>query len=214
MSQVEVFTFNDFGENTYLIYDVETREAAILDAGCYDPEEVKELISRVAELQLTVKALINTHCHIDHVLGVAALKAYFKVPFIIPEKEEEVLRAGKLFAPMWGFHNYQEAQPDAYFKEGDSYTLGNSTFTLLQVPGHSPGHIAFYNEADGYCIAGDVLFQGSVGRTDLPGGNTETLIKSIKNELYSLPDSTIVYPGHGPATQIGKENKSNPYVRG
>jgi hydroxyacylglutathione hydrolase len=213
MSQIETFTFNAFGENTYLVFDEKTREAAIVDAGCYEKEETDELIARIDFLKLKVVGLINTHCHIDHILGVEALKQYFKVPFLIPEKEMEVLRSGKIFAPMWGFHNYVEATPDAYFKPGDIYTLGTRTFELLQVPGHSPGHIAFYDKATNDCIAGDVLFHGSVGRTDLPGGNTETLMRSIREVLYTLPDETIVYPGHGPTTTIGREKKTNPYVR-
>ncbi|MCU0429505.1 MAG: MBL fold metallo-hydrolase [Cytophagaceae bacterium] len=213
MSQVEFFTFNDLGENTYLLMDASTKKAAIVDAGCYYPEEVAEVQRTVQRLGLKIEALINTHCHIDHVVGVEALKRLYNVPFLIPEKELPVLASGKVVAAMYGFHAYQEPEYDG-FLEGDYFILGNSKFKLLQVPGHSPGHIAFLNEAEAYCIAGDVLFRESVGRTDLPGGNTQQLVTSIQQQLYTLPDSTVVYPGHGPSTTIAWEKKNNPYVRG
>jgi glyoxylase-like metal-dependent hydrolase (beta-lactamase superfamily II) len=207
---VQSFVFNPFQENTYVVYD-RTREAVIVDPGCYDQYEKKELDDFIESNHLQVKMLLNTHCHIDHVLGNSHVKEKYGVKLFLYSTEEFVLNAQKILAPHYGLHLYQEAKPDAYLKEGDTITFGEQKFSVLFVPGHSPGHIAFYNEKEKLVIAGDVLFQSSIGRTDLPGGNYNTLINSIHQKLFTLPNEVTVYPGHGSETTIGVEKRTNPY---
>lgn len=211
MLQIKSFTFNPFMENTYLLYD-ESKEAAIFDPGCYEKYEQEELSRFIQEEGLTVTHLINTHCHIDHVLGNAFVKRKYNVPFYIHKKELPVLKSVITYAPNYGFAGYEEIDPDIYLSEEDTLKFGNSEMTILFVPGHAPGHLVFYHQPTAICIAGDTLFQGSIGRTDLPGGDHETLLQAIKSEMFSLPDDTKVYPGHGPHTTIGFEKEHNPFV--
>jgi hydroxyacylglutathione hydrolase len=202
--------FNPFQENTYVVYD-ETNEGVIVDPGCYDAHEKRELADFVNDNTLHVKLLLNTHCHIDHILGNAFVKEKFNVKLYVHATEEFVLNAQKILAPHYGMHMYQESKPDGYLKEGDVVEFGNQKFSVLFVPGHSPGHLAFYNEKERVVLGGDVLFQNSIGRTDLPGGNFNTLINSIHQKLFTLPDDVIVYPGHGSETSIGIEKRTNPF---
>jgi hydroxyacylglutathione hydrolase len=207
---VQSFEFNPFQENTYVLYD-ETGEAVIIDPGCYEQEEKKALDQFVETNKLTVKYLLNTHCHIDHVLGNDHVKEKYKVPFLIHEIELPVLKAVKTYSSNYGFVNYHEVLPDQFLKEGDTVKFGNTQLLVLFLPGHAPGHIGFYCEKEKAIIDGDVLFQHSIGRTDLPGGNFETLINSIHQKLFTLPDDVVVYPGHGDPTTIGEEKISNPF---
>lgn len=209
---IQIFTFNALQENTYLLWD-DSKECVIIDAGCYDKEEQIELVDFIVKECLKPSLLLSTHSHIDHVLGNYFLKTKYQIPLKIHRKDEATLRAVKTYAPMYGLPLYQEQLQDDYFAEGEQIKFGNTVLEILFVPGHAPGHVAFYHAASSSCIAGDVLFADSVGRADLPGGNFETLIKSIKTELYPLGDDTKIYPGHGPATTIGREKKSNPYLR-
>lgn len=211
MLQLKSFTFNPFQENTYILFD-ETKEAVIFDPGCYDKEENDEIVAFINSQGLKVTHLINTHCHIDHVLGNAFVKNKFKVPLLIHQKEIPVLKSVKVYAPNYGFPGYQETEPDGYLVENKKFKFGNTELDILFVPGHAPGHVVFYHKASKICLAGDTLFQGSIGRTDLPGGDHQTLLRTIKSELFSLPDDTIVYPGHGPQTTIGTEKQHNPFV--
>jgi glyoxylase-like metal-dependent hydrolase (beta-lactamase superfamily II) len=144
-------------------------------------------------------------------LGNAFVKEHYKTKLHLHRKEEPVLRAVSAYAPNYGFQLYQPATPDAYFEEGDAIVVGNQQLKVLFVPGHSPGHVAFYHEGDKVLLGGDVLFRGSVGRTDLPGGDMDTLLESIHEKLFTLPDDVTVYPGHGPTTTIGFEKTSNPF---
>jgi hydroxyacylglutathione hydrolase len=210
MLQVKKFTFNPFGENTYVLYD-HTRECVVIDPGCYEKEEEHELVEFITSHNLIVKKVINTHCHIDHVLGNAFIKRKFNVPFVIPPLEEPVLRAVMSYAGNYGFQQYQDATPDSFIHEGDTLTVGDQTLTTLFVPGHSPGHMAFYDSTAKILIGGDVLFYNSIGRSDLPGGNHDTLINSIHQKLFILPDDVTVYCGHGPETTIGFEKRTNPF---
>lgn len=210
MIQIQPFVFNAFQENTYVVYD-ETSECVIIDPGCYEREECDELSSFIQNNNLKVKLLLNTHCHVDHVLGNYFVKDTYKVKFQMHRLDEQVLRAVKVYAPTYGVTGYTEALPDSFLEEGDQVHFGNQSFNVLFVPGHSPGHIAFYNAASKSVIAGDVLFYNSIGRTDLPGGNYNTLIKSIHEKLFTLPDDVTVYPGHGPETTIGFEKRTNPF---
>ncbi len=209
MIKIETFTFNALEENTYLLYD-ETKECVIVDPGCYEKEEEEELKAFIAKKELKPVKLLNTHCHVDHVLGNRFVKETYGVKLYTSKEEEAALRSVKLYAPMYGFTNYYETEVDEIIKEGDLIQFGNSTLEILFVPGHSVGHIAFINRDEKICLSGDVLFHQSVGRWDLPGGNQATLFESIQ-KLYTLEDDTVVYPGHGPTTKIGKEKKSNPF---
>jgi glyoxylase-like metal-dependent hydrolase (beta-lactamase superfamily II) len=212
MLQFHCFTFNAFSENTYIVFD-ETKKAVLIDPGCYDKDEQKTLVDYVEKKELSVVAVYNTHCHIDHVLGNDFCKNHFKVPIYVPEKELPQLRAVKLYAPMYGFGKYREAEPDGFVPETGFVSFGNSAMKILFVPGHAPGHVVFYAEKEEFCISGDVLFRESIGRTDLPGGNHEQLLKNIKEVMYKLPDSVLICSGHGQTTTIGHEKKYNPFVR-
>lgn len=211
MLRLKVFTFNPFLENTYILYD-ETKDAAIFDPGCYENHEKKELTDFIDRENLNVTHLINTHCHIDHVLGNAFVKEKYGVDLWIHRNEIPVLKSVSAYAPNYGFAGYQDAEPDKFIDQNQKLKIGNTELEIRFVPGHSPGHLVFYHEQSGICIAGDTLFQGSIGRTDLPGGNHQTLLRSIKSELFTLPDDTKVYPGHGPETTIGTEKEYNPFV--
>jgi hydroxyacylglutathione hydrolase len=211
MLQLKVFTFNPFSENTYILFD-ETKEAAIFDPGCYEKQETDMLADFIQREGLKITHLINTHCHIDHVLGNAFVKNKYKVPLWFHKNEIPVLKSVKVYAPNYGFAGYQETEADGYLDETQKLKIGNTSLDILFVPGHAPGHLVFYNRDSKICLAGDTLFQGSIGRTDLAGGDHDTLIRTIKSELFSLPDDTIVYPGHGPQTTIGTEKQSNPFV--
>lgn len=211
MIKVQPFTFNpSFYENTYVLYD-DTLECIVVDPGCFYKEEQEELSGFIAENKLKVMKVINTHCHIDHVLGNAFVQKKYTAPLYIPKPEEEVFYAAKTYAGLYGFNGYEEGFVDGYIKEGWEVKFGNSRLEVLFVPGHSPGHMALYHKEQRFCVAGDVLFDGSIGRSDLPGGDHHTLIASIQNVLFPLGDDVVVYPGHGPSTTIGKEKATNPY---
>lgn len=210
MLQVQSFVFNPFQENTYILHD-ETKECVVVDPGCYEDHERQALKEYISDHRLNVKLLLNTHCHIDHILGNAFIKDTFKVNLLIHRLEEPVLKAGQVLSSNYGFNLYQDAIPNGFLEEGDTVKVGNETFSILFVPGHSPGHVAFYNEKNRFVLGGDVLFYNSIGRTDLPGGNHELLIQSIHTKLFTLPDYVKVYPGHGPETTIGFEKKTNPF---
>lgn len=210
MLQVKKFTFNPFGENTYVLFD-ELKECIIIDPGCYEKAEQRELADFIEANALNVKQLVNTHCHIDHVLGNAFVKRKFNVGLFIHAIEEPVLRAVKSYASNYGFVQYEETAADGFLTERDVITFGSQSLQILFVPGHSPGHIAFYDAAAKILIGGDVLFENSIGRTDLPGGNFDTLISSIHEKFFTLPDDVTVYCGHGDETSIGFEKRTNPF---
>ena len=210
MLNLYYFTFNPLQENTYVLFD-DTRECVIFDPGCYEKHEQQRLHTYIASNGLNVVKIVNTHCHVDHVLGNHFCKETFKAPLLIPRLEEAPLRSVPLYAPMYGFNAYAPAEPDGYLEGREKLTFGNTSLDMLFVPGHSVGHLAFYCKEGSFCIAGDVLFNGSIGRTDLPGGNFDTLIHSIHTQLFTLPDDTTVYCGHGPYTKIGDEKRFNPF---
>lgn len=210
MLQIKHFEFNPFQENTYVLYD-ETRACVIIDPGCSNKQEEDQLKKFIADNNLSVTQLVNTHCHIDHVLGNAFVKRTFRVKLFIHKIEEPLLRAVKTYAPNYGFFGYQDTEPDGFISEDDVLQVGNETLKILFVPGHSPGHVAFYHEQSQSLIGGDVLFYNSIGRTDLPGGDYDTLINSIHQKIFTLPDEVTVYCGHGPVTKIGYEKRTNPF---
>lgn len=211
--RIKSFVFNPFYENTYVVSSNEGN-CLIFDPGCYEDYEVEELKEYIHLNDLSVKAIINTHCHIDHVLGNALLKSTYKVPLKIPKGEQEVFEAVPAYAPQWGIAGYTHAEVDHFLSEQEQLILDEIEWQLIEVPGHSPGHLMFYNEAEKVVIGGDVLFRESIGRTDLPGGNHDDLLKNIQEKVYTLPEDVEVLPGHGPSTTIGHEKKHNPFVKG
>ena len=209
---IKTFTFNPFQENTYLVFD-ETNEAVVIDAGCLQAGEKQVLTRFIEDNKLTLKRVLNTHLHLDHQFGN---KFLFDTYGIAPEaciEDEFLLENVVAQARSYGFPVTEEAQPlGAYMIENQEITFGNSSLKAIHAPGHSPGSMVLYSEKDGVMFAGDVLFQGSIGRTDLPKGDYASLILAITKKLLILPDSTVVYCGHGPSTTIGYEKKNNPYL--
>jgi len=214
MANVVKLTFNPFQENTYLVYD-ESKECIIFDPGCFDAAEKETLVSKVATLQLKPVRLINTHCHVDHIFGNQFVTEHYGLPLEIHEKELAVLISAPQAAMMFGIPFPEPSpRPEHFIAEGSVIEFGNTQLETLFTPGHSPGSLSFYCREDGFLIAGDVLFQGSIGRTDLPRGDHHTLIRSIKEQLFPLDEGVIVYPGHGPETTIGYEREHNPFLTG
>jgi len=209
---IKTFTFNPFQENTYLVFD-ETNEAVIIDAGCLQAGEKQVLKRFIEDNKLIIKRVLNTHLHLDHQFGN---KFLFDTYGIAPEaciEDEFLLENVVAQARSYGFPVTEEAQPlGAYITENQEIIFGNSSLKAIHAPGHSPGSMVLYSEKDGVMFAGDVLFQGSIGRTDLPKGDYASLILAITKKLLILPDSTVVYCGHGPSTTIGYEKKNNPYL--
>lgn len=210
MIQIQNFVFNPFMENTYVLHD-ETKEAIVIDPGCYEQAEKDELIDFIQSNELNVVKLINTHCHIDHVFGNAFVKKKYGVTLAIHKEDEATLKSVEVYAPAYGFQNFETTEAEEFFDEGDQIKFGQSTLDVLFTPGHAPGHVVLVNQEQNICIGGDVLFDGSIGRTDLPGGDFDTLIKSIHEKVFKLNDDTIIYPGHGGTTTVGKEKISNPF---
>ena len=213
MLRIVSFTFNGFAENTYLLIDEATRATAIVDPGAYSQAEQQTLRDYIASEQLEIKYLLNTHAHIDHVLGNAfVLKTYPSIPFLLHALDLPTLRAVPTYAGPYGFAAYEPTEPTGELAAGQLIQLGESELAVRFTPGHAPGHVVLYDAAGGQLIGGDVLFKSSIGRTDLPGGDRATLLQSIESELLTLPDATVVYPGHGPATTIGAERRANPFL--
>ena len=211
MITIQCFTFNPFQENTYILHD-ESRESLIIDPGCYHVNEQNKLINYIEDAQLKPVRLINTHCHIDHVLGNRFIAETYNLNLEIHKNETDMLLAIKEYAPLYSIDYRESPLPKSYLKENDEIQFGHSNLNILSVPGHSVGHIALASNHQKFVISGDVLFQGSIGRTDLPGGDYAALIHSIKSKLIPLGDDFQVYPGHGPSTNIGFERANNPFL--
>lgn len=211
MLQVFSFTFNPAQENTYLLVSP-LNNCLIIDPGCHNSYEDEVLNRFIADKKLKPIKLINTHAHIDHVLGNYMVATKYSLLPHMHHLELDLLRAVPAYAPSFGVRYQASPEPALFLKEGDIIDFDGTKLEVLLTPGHSPGSICLYNKEDKFVIAGDVLFDGSIGRTDLPGGDYQTLIKSIKEKLFALPEDVKVYPGHGDSTTIGKEKMSNPYT--
>ncbi|MEY2595233.1 MAG: hypothetical protein RI965_505 [Bacteroidota bacterium] len=211
MLNVKIFQFNPLQENTYLIFN-EEQNCIIVDPGCYTDQERQQLLQFIASKALRPVLLVNTHCHLDHVFGNKFIHEQFGLELHIHEGEQKVLDMAPTSGLMWNlpFDNYQGKMH--FIDESLLLQLGNDRLEILFTPGHSPASISLYSNKDDLLIAGDVLFRESVGRTDLPGGNPDILSHSIRTKLYTLPDETIVYPGHGIPTTIGHEKHHNPFI--
>ena len=211
MIKVKRFVFNPVEENTYILYD-ETKECVIVDAGCYFSEEEEFLSQFINNQDLKPIKLINTHCHFDHLLGINYCRDKYRIPFYSHPGDdvfiENIVSQGRAF----GFQIQAVNNPDFHMEEGHTISFGNSYLEALHVPGHSAGSIVFYNPEQKFLLSGDVLFHGSIGRTDLPGGSYDTLITNITEKLLSLSDDIIVYPGHGQETTIGFEKHNNLFL--
>jgi glyoxylase-like metal-dependent hydrolase (beta-lactamase superfamily II) len=212
MLYLDQFTFNPFQENTYLLYN-ENKECIIIDPGCFDSDEEQQLVRHLQTNGLKPTKIVNTHCHLDHVFGVNFIQSAFKIPFYTHPLEELVLAAAPEIGKRYGVPCQPLLEKPLWISEKETLTLGDEQLQILFTPGHSPGSISFYHAASHLLISGDVLFKGSIGRTDLPGGNFSELEQSIRSQLYTLPDQTKVYSGHGPVTTIGEEKRSNPFVK-
>ncbi|MFZ1519914.1 MAG: MBL fold metallo-hydrolase [Ignavibacteriaceae bacterium] len=212
MIQIQKFTFNFFSENTFVLWDDEFNESAIVDPGCSDSDEEYEFESFIIDNNLKVKYLINTHCHIDHILGCEFVKKKYNPIYFAPELDLPLIENAKMHASFVGMDFSTSIKPDEFLSEEKKLSLGKSELIFLFTPGHTPGEFCIYIPDIKSCITGDVLFNDSIGRTDLWGGNYDTIIKSINEKLLTLPDETKIFPGHGESSTIGSEKKYNPFL--
>lgn len=212
MITVKPFEVNYFSENTYLLYD-ETGEAVLIDCGCLRPTEKQEVMDFIAENKLTLKRYLCTHLHLDHIFGNSFVYQTYGLKPEAHKADVESLPSPSEQAKLFGLPGrYEEVPVEKYLIGNEIIRFGHSELRVISVPGHSPGSVAFYNDKNGFVIVGDALFAGSIGRTDLWGGNQDILVAAIKNKLLTLPDETIVYPGHGPETTVISEKQNNPYL--
>lgn len=212
MLHLHHFTFNPFQENTWLIW-ADNLDCIIIDPGCYSLQEKKQLQDFIKERGLNPVRLINTHCHIDHVLGNPFVHREYGLTPEIHSLELSLLNAVESYGSMWGIQSEPQPEPLLSLDNLDDIILGDERIQLLFTPGHAPGEVSLYSASQGFVIAGDVLFQGSIGRTDLPGGNMDVLLESVRTQLFTLPDNTTVHSGHGPSTTIGNERLHNPFFK-
>ena len=211
MANVQLFTNNPYQENTYILYD-ETGECAIIDPGMDTAAEQNAVVNFIRQNQLRPVLLLNTHCHIDHVLGNKFIFDDYGLKPKFHIDELPLLEAVVSYAPQMGIRYELSPVPDEYLPETGSIGFGNTILDLIFAPGHSPAHLCFYDKKGNLLIGGDVLFRNSIGRTDLPGGSLTQLVENIEQKLFTLPDDCTVYPGHGPNTTIGFEKQTNPFL--
>lgn len=212
--KIAKFAFQLFGINTYVVYDPATKKCAIIDPGMSDSEEEEAMEGFIKRNGLTVTHVINTHMHVDHAIGDKYAADIFNAPVLAHPADEPLGERMKEQAMMFGLRErIDNVAVSSYLTDGETIRIGDGRLEVLHVPGHSPGSVALYDPDGGFVIAGDALFAGSIGRTDLPGGNHGQLISSIKSKLLSLPGDTVVYPGHGPATTIAREKATNPFLQ-
>ena len=213
MLTVKVFSFNPFQENTYVLSDA-SGQCIIIDPGCYTPEEKEILSGYIQSEGLKPFMLINTHCHLDHIFGNAFVSGQYSLTLHMHKLEDPVLDFGPSAGLMYNLPFQHYAGPKEYIEAGQEIVIGSSSLKVLFTPGHSPGSISLYCPTQDLLICGDVLFHRSIGRTDLPGGDQDVLLKTIRTELFVLPENTVVLSGHGPATTIGEEKVENPFLNG
>ncbi|MDP4172964.1 MAG: MBL fold metallo-hydrolase [Bacteroidota bacterium] len=212
MIKLERFVFNMFGENTYLIWDDQTNEAIVVDPGCSISIEEDKLADAINKKGLVVKYLLNTHCHIDHILGNAFIKSKFDPMFLAANEDMFLFDLMLIEAENMGFEMKKSPQPDQFLKDNSPINFAGTEFIPLFTPGHSPGGFSFYFKDSGFCITGDTLFRESIGRTDLWNGDYDKLINSIETRLLTLPDDVLILPGHGDKSTIGHEKENNPFL--
>ncbi len=211
MIQIQSFVFSPFDENTYVLYD-ETGEAVIIDPGCLMQAEKETLSHFIAEKGLKVTLLLQTHAHLDHVFGSAYVKRKYGVKMYMHKNEFPILASVESRCRLWGIKGYEPVEADGFLEEGTVVKFGHSTLDILFVPGHAPGHLAFVSHAQRFVIGGDVLFRGSIGRTDFPLCDHAALINSIQTKFMTLADDYVVFAGHMDPTTIGYERRTNPFL--
>ena len=204
---LHTLTVGPLGVNCYLVGDDKTREAIVIDPG----GNARDILDTLRREQLKTVAIVNTHAHFDHVIALTEIRAQTHAPFYLHADEVNVLAGAQLGAGMFGFAMPQPAPAERLLHEGDQVQVGSIALQVLHTPGHTPGGICLWH--DDHVFVGDTLFQGSIGRTDLPGGDYGTLMRSIRDKLLTLPDETVVHPGHGEPTTIGAERQLNPFLR-
>jgi len=211
MINLKNFVFNELGVNSFVLYDP-TGECIIVDPGCNTRQQQQDLLNFIDENSLKPVLIINTHGHFDHVLGNGWLKSVYNCPLLMHRDDLNMIEHIDKYAGMFGYAVEKAPIPDQYLADGQSIHFGESELKVIHVPGHSPGSVCLYSEKDLLLICGDVIFNGSIGRTDLPGGNHRLLLQGIQNKLMILPPETIVWPGHGPKTTIRHEHDTNPFL--
>ncbi len=209
--QIQRFTFNPLQENTYVLWCEDSRECVVVDAGMYDRSEQEEMRQFISNHNLSPIALWGTHAHIDHIFGNQWFLDTYKVPYHLHPADLPMIERSKAMAAVWNLNYYESPLPDHELKHGQTLLIGKQELEVRFVPGHAPGHVAFCNHHEKWAVVGDTLFAGSIGRTDLPGGNHDQLFACIEQELFSLPDDFQLHPGHGPATSVGQEKARNPF---
>jgi len=212
MIKIQKFVFNSFQVNSYILQD-ESGECVIIDASCFDVREEQEVKEYIGKNNLKLVRNLNTHCHVDHLFGNGFIADTFGIH---PEYHEAavpfLITAGEI-AESFGYDLNEIPSPARYLNDNEKITFGTSVLEVFYTPGHADGSVCFYNKEQGFVITGDVLFRDTIGRTDLPTGNFDLLMKSIRERIFTLPDDTIIYPGHGPETTVGYEKQNNPFIR-
>jgi len=211
MITVKQFIFNPIEVNTYLLHD-SSNECIIIDAGCFYENEQQVIVNYIETNNLKPIKLVQTHGHFDHVLGNKFLAQKYNIPVYAHKMSEKFIGNIAKHALRFGFQVEDSVPIDYFVNEGDKMIFGNSELQVFHVPGHSPGSVVYYSAEGNFAIVGDVLFKGSIGRTDLEDGNLDLLLNGIYNKLYTLPDNTTIFPGHGPSTSIGYEKRNNPFT--
>ena len=211
MLHIEQLVFNSFQVNTYLVWN-DDGKCMVVDPAFHSGEETESFDRMISERNLTLAGQINTHCHVDHLLGVRHLEQHYGYGLSAHEEEARNLKNAHLMGEIFGLKLEPLEGIGRVIRDRETVALGGDTLHALHVPGHSPGSLAYYSKESGFVITGDALFQGSIGRTDLPGGDYDQLIESIRARLLTLPPRTMVYPGHGPASTIGEEKENNPFL--
>ncbi len=211
MLSIETLVFNSFQVNTYLLKN-EKGDCLVIDPAFYSPEEVSAFDQYISSAGYKIMGQLNTHCHVDHVLGVKHMQTVYNCPLRAHTNEAGLLNNAPLMGEVFGLKVEALSGIDQPIEDDELIVIGDSSLRAILVPGHSPGSLSFHSPEAGFVITGDALFQGSIGRTDLPGGDYDTLISSIRNSLLTLPPETTVYPGHGDPSTIGEETSNNPFL--
>jgi hydroxyacylglutathione hydrolase len=210
--EIKTFIFNPFQVNTYLLYD-QTNECVIIDSACHGENESAYITRFIDSNHLNPKALLNTHAHVDHICGNKYLMEHYGLPLYMHEKDEFLVETAVKHGLFFGFEIQQPPYPTGFLTVGEKFSFGQSSLDIIHAPGHSPGSVLFYSEVEKFLVTGDVIFAGSIGRTDLPRGSFSTLIESIKSGILTLPGDTKIFPGHGDPTTVRKEKESNPFLQ-